>query len=645
MTLLAPEVIARRFQDLMDMGRARLPGLAPDWTDHNAHDPGITLMELLAWVTEAQLYSVGRTRRDERAAYAALLGLSPGGTEPARGLLWPDPLDPSAPVRICAQSVVIPAEAAVSLLDAESPPFRVEDRLLWVPGRVSRLTARQGRGGEVDYTVVNQRGGPAFQPFGADAGGDDVLRMAFECRGDGLFPPRRQDADGALWPIGVRADRPLATGAATTESRYSRAAARTGASLTATLVTSSARMPLRIAADSSHGLLRTGVLMLDLSAVTGSPREFVIELRATRGFERPPRLLRIEPNVLPIVQGRAVVEEIHDATGLPDWSFRLDVPGLRFAPSESPLRLVVDDGKSMEWSRRERLFNCGPDDLAFMLDTESDSITFGNGVNGRIPPRGARVRVSYAVSSGEQGDVTANRRWSVSGFAGTFGVNPDAIVGGRAPTQLLDERREARRRAREDHALVNAEDIIDAALRLPLLEVARAWVPTPRLNAPRTGIVTLVAMRARRSEEEAGSMPETSRWLGAIRRQLTPRMPLASRLLVTGPRYVGFSVRVRLEVANGQDPEAVKAAVRRELARRLALSGEDARDPGVPVSKRDLAAWIRAVDGVRSVSGVWLAAASGREIDEVKLPRNGLPRFDAAGSDIDVRRAGSGGVP
>jgi hypothetical protein len=60
MRRLAPDLFDRRFQDLMEVGRARLPGLAPDWTDHNAHDPGITLMELLAWVSEAQLYSLGR---------------------------------------------------------------------------------------------------------------------------------------------------------------------------------------------------------------------------------------------------------------------------------------------------------------------------------------------------------------------------------------------------------------------------------------------------------------------------------------------------------------------------------------------------------------------------------------------------------
>ena len=94
MTQLAPNLFDRRFQDLVEIGRARLRPLAPEWTDHNAHDPGITLMELLAWVAEAQLYSVSRLRRDERASYAALLGLETTGTRSARGLIWPDHLDP-----------------------------------------------------------------------------------------------------------------------------------------------------------------------------------------------------------------------------------------------------------------------------------------------------------------------------------------------------------------------------------------------------------------------------------------------------------------------------------------------------------------------------------------------------------------------
>ena len=50
------------FDQLVELGRSQIPTLAADWTDHNIHDPGIMLMELLAWVTEAQIYSVSRSR-------------------------------------------------------------------------------------------------------------------------------------------------------------------------------------------------------------------------------------------------------------------------------------------------------------------------------------------------------------------------------------------------------------------------------------------------------------------------------------------------------------------------------------------------------------------------------------------------------
>jgi predicted phage baseplate assembly protein len=295
MKRLAPNLFDRRFGDLMEMARARLPGLAPGWTDYNAHDPGITLAELLAWVTEAQLYSLGRMRRDERAAYAALLGLVPRGTEPARGLIWPDHLDSRGPTAMFTQSVVIASGAVASMLDADTPAFRPVAKLLWVAGRIRRLTSRLGGGKVADYTAINERGGPAFKPFGDMAGRNDVLAMEFECRGDGLFPENRAAAAGALWPVGIRADRPLGGQDAVPGAPFERADDTASPSkLTATLVTSDARTPLRIAHDSSDGMLRTGVLLLDLSGVEGSPQQFTLELRSARGFERPPRLLRIE---------------------------------------------------------------------------------------------------------------------------------------------------------------------------------------------------------------------------------------------------------------------------------------------------------------------------------------------------------------
>ena len=89
MPIPLPNLDDRRWADLVDDGVAQIPRYAPKWTDHNIHDPGIMLMELIAWIADAQIYSLARLRRDERLAYARLLGLRPRGPQPARGLLWP----------------------------------------------------------------------------------------------------------------------------------------------------------------------------------------------------------------------------------------------------------------------------------------------------------------------------------------------------------------------------------------------------------------------------------------------------------------------------------------------------------------------------------------------------------------------------
>src|SRR5882672_9063201 len=149
MSQLAPNLFDRRYDDLMQIGRARLPALAPEWTDHNAHDPGITLMELLAWVTEAQLYSLSRSRRDERRAYAALLGVAPAGTQAARGLIWSDRSDLGSPAATFARTVVIPYDAVIGVQGADTPTFRPVHKLLWVPGRLETLETRSPGGGTI----------------------------------------------------------------------------------------------------------------------------------------------------------------------------------------------------------------------------------------------------------------------------------------------------------------------------------------------------------------------------------------------------------------------------------------------------------------------------------------------------------------
>jgi Baseplate J-like protein len=55
-----PNLDDLRWQDLMDEGRSLIPAWAPEWTNHNPSDPGITLVELFAYFSEKLMYQLNR---------------------------------------------------------------------------------------------------------------------------------------------------------------------------------------------------------------------------------------------------------------------------------------------------------------------------------------------------------------------------------------------------------------------------------------------------------------------------------------------------------------------------------------------------------------------------------------------------------
>lgn len=84
MPLPLPNLDTRRWADLIDEGRALIPRYAPTWTDHNVHDPGITLMETLAWLVEQDIYRANRVPDRHRRKFLALAGFPPAPPQPAR---------------------------------------------------------------------------------------------------------------------------------------------------------------------------------------------------------------------------------------------------------------------------------------------------------------------------------------------------------------------------------------------------------------------------------------------------------------------------------------------------------------------------------------------------------------------------------
>jgi len=72
-----PEIVLddRNFQDLVNEARLRISRSCPEWTDHNVSDPGITLVELFAWMTEMLIYRVNRIPEKLHVTLLELLGI------------------------------------------------------------------------------------------------------------------------------------------------------------------------------------------------------------------------------------------------------------------------------------------------------------------------------------------------------------------------------------------------------------------------------------------------------------------------------------------------------------------------------------------------------------------------------------------
>lgn len=73
----------RTFKDLVEECILRIPRYCPEWTNHNPSDPGITLIELFAWLTDQMLLRFNQVPRRNYVAFLELMGIRLNPPSPA----------------------------------------------------------------------------------------------------------------------------------------------------------------------------------------------------------------------------------------------------------------------------------------------------------------------------------------------------------------------------------------------------------------------------------------------------------------------------------------------------------------------------------------------------------------------------------
>jgi hypothetical protein len=626
------------FGRLVDNARAQIPRYAPAWTDHNLHDPGITIIELLAWIVDQQIYRVGFVNDRYLAAFATLLGQRLSRAMPALGLVWPDRPIPQ-PLALAEGESVLPVTAS----SATSPtvPFTLSSDILLSDAQTIAVALVDGFGPDaMEAPLTLKRGGPS---------------IALEIGGSGALPGTGQGA------LVLRFDRPLApiegelslgfdlvTPPGLTPDTEN--ATTWGPLVFEYRVGNDDWGPATLADDGTAVLSRTGVIRIALPATPDRTEPSELRLRFDRGFFPTTPIVRdVAINVLPVIQRRVdPAETLGRGNGLPDQRVVFDSTGI-----EDPVIPVTVDDEA--WEPVDNFCASGPTDRHFVA--ESKSIRFGNGLNGLTPPAGSAIVVGPVTrTDGAEGNVRADLAWRVPVITGVvdgfdiYGRNCEPFTGGTAASTVDDVLAAARTVATERINLLTDDELAAAALGLPGFSVARADVVPgydPALpNRFVDGARSLVVFPRRAADNARAPVPAL--YLDAVADALADRRVLGERLLVLAPEIVVVDVELSLVAAPGQRPDEVAADVRSALARRLAVTLRRPDDEpwplGRPLSVEDVKTIAAEVDGVLYVE----SCAIGREghapnAEPITPSRHGVVLLGQASVDAEAAGPARGG--
>ncbi|OMI87871.1 putative baseplate assembly protein [Streptomyces sp. M1013] len=616
MPLPSPNLDDRRFQQFVDDAKRYIQQRAPEWTDHNVSDPGVTLVETVAHMADQIVYRLNRVPDKNHLAFLDLVGITLFPPSAARTdvTFWL-----SAPQE---DAILVPVGTEVATLRTERDEavvFATEHDLRIVPCTMSRL--------------VTQVSGEAVSDRTTDlAESKDVLCFAEapnpgDCMLIGLSAAVPDCAlalelDSRVDGVGVDPRQPPLVWEAWTEDGW---------------------QSCEVDRDGTGGLNRPGDVVLHIPgghvlSRNGGHEAGWIRCRVTEPlsgqpfYTTSPTIRSAEAYTIGGTTGSIHAETILDeplgeSTGLPGQRLRLEhAPVVAGEPSVL-LQTAADDGWQ-DWQVVPHFAGSHPDDHHITVDATTGEIAFGPAVRqadgtlrqyGVVPPKGAVIRARrYRTGGGRAGNVARGAvqvlRTSIPYVSEV--VNREAALGG-----------------------VDGETIEEAKLRAPITLRAqeravtlRDYEELARRAAPETARITCLEG----AENEYGAhavrvlvVPQAvpdpggrlrfeqlvpgDALLNRITRHLDERRLIGTRLAVGPPYYQGVTVVATVHAFRDVDADRVRRQTHDALYRHLdpLTGGSDGKGwPfGRPVQTGELFAVLQRVPGVELVDEVVLHPA------------------------------------
>lgn len=191
MPVTLPNIDDRRYDDLVGEAIARIPVHTPEWTNFNRSDPGVTLIEVFAFLTESLLYRANQIPERNRKKFLQLLRI---------------PLQPSAESKglvTITNSVPSTTPAPLLLTDgievrAGQVPFRTTRALDVLPVEGRLYYKKKETDPDADAVRYYQQLYASYRGTSSDITPQLYTSTPFPTR-DGSAVPLSDSVDNAFW--------------------------------------------------------------------------------------------------------------------------------------------------------------------------------------------------------------------------------------------------------------------------------------------------------------------------------------------------------------------------------------------------------------------------------------------------------------
>ncbi len=573
-----PRLDDRTFEDLVQEARRRIPLYTPEWTDHNLSDPGITLIELFAWMTDVLLYRLNRVPDKHYVKMMELLGMRLREPEAAdtRETFWlvaPQPTDVKIPVDAQVATPRTENDPAIIFSTTEEFNIRVAElqyAMASVPPTKSG-ESRKYRDLNVKRLETGFDGTPIFSDVPAD--------------GDALYLGFKTDLSHHI--LGLEMDVDVAGGAGIDPTRPP----YVWQALTSTGPVEWEECETDI--DDTKGFNVAGLMRLHL------PKLQEGEINGKRGYwvrcriiEPPPTTpkYRKSPILRQLIAASwgATIHASHAAVikdeilgrseGTPGQTFFLEsTPVLPRAKNERILVRISNEQEEY-WTEVRDFADSTASDKHYTIDSATGEVCFGPAIKqrdgsmkryGALPPKGAAIVMSrYRHGGGIIGNVqkgALNVIMTSIPYV-DYVLNRKNATGGLDREELDDAKIRVPGYLRSLRRAVTAADYEYLAMEAAPGKLARVFALQPP-NSSLGEIKVLIIPRVLDATGyiEPGELDVAKDVRDIVRDYLDERRLLTTRLDVTAPAYYWVGTRIRLKASDHADAEQVKEAAIKRL--------------------------------------------------------------------------------